>query len=87
MNRRSRTTRSYRTEHPSVFAVLKSHLEEARDDAAWYAQRMEALGRVLFGDLWEEEKLEARNQSMNSHEPRPQSSGSTETETATARRF
>ena len=42
----------------SAMQVLEAHLNN-QDEAAWYAERIERLGKVIFGDLWESDKSEA----------------------------
>lgn len=49
---RQRDTRMTPLEH------LESGLQTP-DEAAWYAERCERLGRALFGDLWDSEKTES----------------------------
>jgi hypothetical protein len=39
------------------------------DEAAWYAERHERLGRALFGDLWDSEETESPKQN-NCMEPK-----------------
>lgn len=48
-------------ERKDAFDLLEQHLGVSERER--YAQRLETLGRVLFGDLWEEE---TRNRSQNS---------------------
>lgn len=39
----------------NAFELLAAHLK-VTDDAAYYAERLERLGRAMFGELWETEK-------------------------------
>jgi hypothetical protein len=49
----------------SAMQVLEAHLE-TKDEAAWYAERIEQLGRVLFGELWRsgESKAASENREL-----------------------
>ncbi len=38
--------------HRSALDRLEAGLQ-TQDEAAWYAERLERLGRLLFGDLWD----------------------------------
>jgi hypothetical protein len=49
--------------HPQALAAV-DQLEaglHTQDEASWYAERLERLGRILFGDLWD---TEARKDSQ-----------------------
>ena len=35
----------------SALELLEAHLKTP-DEAAWYAERLERLGTVMFGELW-----------------------------------
>jgi hypothetical protein len=58
--RRPRTV--LREGHLSAVGRLESGLQ-LPDEAAWYAERHERLGRALFGDLWDSEETESPKQN------------------------
>lgn len=51
MTRQFRSTRVRRTVRSTAFSLLDQHFGTSESER--YAQRLEILGRVLFGDLWE----------------------------------
>lgn len=51
-----------RREPQTAMQLLGEHLN-TRDEAAWYAERIERLGRAMFGDLWDSEKAKSANQT------------------------
>lgn len=55
---RARRSVNHRQKRANALEVLQTALETP-DEAAWYAQRLELLGRAIFGDLWESDKAEA----------------------------
>lgn len=59
-----------RSRGASLLEALEAHLQ-TKDDAAWYAERLERLGVVMFGELWETDKpkFTAQNQKRSGLEP------------------
>jgi hypothetical protein len=57
--------RARRKPRSSVAELLAAGLE-TKDDSAWYAQRIELLGRAIFGDLWDvdEPKTSTQNREL-----------------------
>lgn len=63
MKKRRQTIR--RREPLSAMQQLEASLE-TMDEVAWYAERIEQLGMIMFGGLWNTEKAEAKTASENS---------------------
>ena len=51
----------------SVWDLLEAH-SQTIDEAAWYAERLERLGRAMFGDLWDSEKSQPQTEMKKNHE-------------------
>lgn len=45
--------------HQSTALQRLAELLETKDEAAWYAARIDRLGRAVFGDLWKPAECEA----------------------------
>ncbi len=56
MNRNRGFTR--RRQHLNALERLTERFE-AKDES-WYAERLELLGRAMFGDLWDSKRSETR---------------------------
>lgn len=52
----SRRKWKHRHQPLSALELLRAHLETP-DEAAWYAEQLERLGRIMFGDLWDDKPL------------------------------
>lgn len=56
-----------RPRESSALAVLETCLNTP-DEAAWYAERLQRLGKAIFGDLWESDKSAAAREPQKIHE-------------------
>lgn len=52
---RRKPGRGLRNRDLSALARLEAGLQ-TQDEAAWYAERIERLGRLMFGDSWRTEE-------------------------------
>lgn len=52
-------------ERVSAMQLLAENLATL-DEAAWYAARIERLGRAMFGDLWDSDKAGAAREQQES---------------------
>jgi hypothetical protein len=50
--------------------LLAAHLV-VPDESAWYAERLEQLGQVMFGDLWNNDVPQPTSKPETNTEPTP----------------
>jgi hypothetical protein len=70
--RASRKTFRSRRRGETAMEFLAAHLV-IPDEAAWYAARLERLGQVMFGDLWNNDVPQPTSKPETKTEPKTKS--------------